>query len=76
MSIKSAGMLLDRFCADEVIVEVTHRSARGLSGLAPLCEVVRPPPTPDRAGGKPVAVVPPTRRAMAETRRSFGCVCW
>jgi hypothetical protein len=46
MSIKNAGILLERFCADSVAIEVTHRSARrlfGLSGLAPLREVVRPP---------------------------------
>ena len=45
MSIKNAGMLLERFCAEGVAVEVTHRSARrlfGLSGLAPLRDAVRP----------------------------------
>ncbi len=30
MSIKNAGMLLERFCAESVAVEVTHRSARRL----------------------------------------------
>jgi len=58
MSIKNAGVLLERFCADAVVVEVTHRSARrlfGLSGLAPLREVVRPPrrPEPGRGRGRP-----------------------
>ena len=79
MSIKNAGMLLDRFCADSVAVEVTHRSARrlfGLSGLAPLREVVRPPrrPEPGRGRGRPrlptaalepevpAAPLPPTAR--------------
>ena len=64
MSIKNAGMLLDRFCADAVAVEVTHRSARrlfGLSGLAPLREVVRPPhrPEPDRGRGRPRLLAEP-----------------
>ena len=58
MSIKNAGLLLDRFCADTVAVEVTHRSARrlfGLSGLAPLREVVQPPrrSEPGRGRGRP-----------------------
>ena len=58
MSIKNAGMLLDRFCADAVAVEVTHRSARrlfGLAGLAPLREAVQPPrrPVPGRGRGRP-----------------------
>ena len=58
MSIKNAGMLLERFCAESVAVEVTHRSARrlfGLSGLAPLRDVVRPPkrPEPGRGRGRP-----------------------
>ena len=58
MSIKNAGVLLERFCADAVAVEVTHRSARrlfGLCGLAPLREAVRPPrrPEPGRGRGRP-----------------------
>ena len=58
MSIKNAGMLLERFCAESVAVEVTHRSARrlfGLSGLAPLRDAVRPPkrPEPGRGRGRP-----------------------
>ena len=58
MSIKNAGILLERFCAESVAVEVTHRSARrlfGLSGLAPLRDEVRPPkrPEPGRGRGRP-----------------------
>ena len=58
MSIKCATEVLDRFVAAEVAVEVTHRSARrlfGLAGLAPLRDVVRPPyrPDPDRGPGRP-----------------------
>ncbi len=58
MSIKNAGMLLERFCAASVAVEVTHRSARrlfGLSGLATLRDAVRPPkpPEPGRGRGRP-----------------------
>ena len=58
MSVKCATELLDRFVATEVAVEVTHRSARrlfGLAGLAPLRDVVRPPyrPDPDRGPGRP-----------------------
>ena len=58
MSLKCATELLDRFVAAEVAVEVTHRSARrlfGLAGLAPLRDVVRPPyrPDPDRGPGRP-----------------------
>ena len=58
MSIKCATELLDQFITADVAVEVTHRSARrlfGLAGLAPLREVVRPPyrPDPDRRPGRP-----------------------
>ena len=58
MSIKNAGMLLERFCAESVAVEVTHRSACrlfGLSGLAPHRDAVRPPkrPEPGRGRGRP-----------------------
>ena len=58
MSVKCATELLDRFVATDVAVEVTHRSARrlfGLAGLAPLRAVVRPPdrPDPNRGPGRP-----------------------
>ena len=54
MSIKCAGELLDRFVTEGIAVEVTHRSARrlfGLAGLAPLRDVVRPPYRPERNRG-------------------------
>jgi hypothetical protein len=58
MSIKSAGALLDRCVAESIAVEVTHRSARrlfGLAGLAPLRDEVAPPrrPEPGRRPGRP-----------------------
>jgi len=58
MSIKSATVLLDRFRAEGIAVEVTHRSARrlfGLAGLAPLREAVAPRrrPQPGRGPGRP-----------------------
>ena len=61
MSIKGATSLLDRFSAEGIVVEVTHRSGRrlfGLKGLAPLRTVVRPPyrPDPNRGRGQPMRV--------------------
>lgn len=58
-SIKGATHLLDRFAAEEIVVEVTHRSGRrlfGLKGLAPLRAAVQPPyrPDPNRGRGRPV----------------------
>jgi hypothetical protein len=58
MSIKSACVLLDQFCANGIAIEVTHRSARrlfGLGGLAPIRDVVAPPrrPEPGRGRGRP-----------------------
>ncbi len=58
MSIKSATELLDRFVAGGAAVEVTHRSARrlfGLAGMTPLREVATPPrrPLPGRGRGRP-----------------------
>ena len=58
MSIKNAVALLDRFRAEGIAVEVTHRSARrlfGLAGLAPLREAVAPRrrPEPGRGPGRP-----------------------
>jgi hypothetical protein len=59
MSIKCATELLDRFVAEEIVVEVTHRSARrlfGLSGMAPVREVTTAPRRPEsgRGRGRPV----------------------
>ena len=61
MSVKGATDLLDRFVAQEIVVEVTHRTGRrlfGLKGLAPLRVVVRPPyrPDPNRGRGRPPQV--------------------
>jgi hypothetical protein len=58
MSIKSATVLLDHFRAEGIAVEVTHRSARrlfGLAGLAPLREAVAPRrrPQPGQGPGRP-----------------------
>lgn len=58
MSIKCAGELLERFVSEEIAVEVTHRSARrlfGLAGLVPVREVTAPPrrPIPGRGRGRP-----------------------
>ena len=58
MSIKCATGLLDDFVGAEIAVEVTHRSARrlfGLAGLAPVREATAPPrrPMPGRGRGRP-----------------------
>jgi hypothetical protein len=58
LSIKSATVMLCGLVADEVAVEVTHRSARrlfGLAGMAPIRDVTIPPrrPEPGRARGRP-----------------------
>ena len=58
LSIKGATALLDGLVADEIAVEVTHRSARrlfGLSGMAPVRDVTIPPrrPEPGRGRGRP-----------------------
>jgi hypothetical protein len=58
MAVKNATLLLDDFCAAGIAIEVTHRSKRrlfGLTGLAPLRDVVRPPyrPEPSRGRGRP-----------------------
>lgn len=49
ISVKSAYLLLERFLADDLITEVTHRTARRLFALKnfePLREVVLPPKRP------------------------------
>jgi hypothetical protein len=58
LSIKSATVMLTGLVADDVAVEVTHRSARrlfGLAGMAPVREVTIPPrrPEPGRGRGRP-----------------------
>ena len=60
MAVNNATLLLDDFCAAGLVVEVTHRAKRrlfGLTGLAPLRDVVRPPyrPEPGRGRGRPAA---------------------
>ena len=61
MAVKNATLLLDDFCAAGIAIEVTHRAKRrlfGLTGLAPLRDVVRPPyrPEPGRGRGRPPLV--------------------
>ena len=58
MAVKNASALLAAFCAAGIAVEVTHRSARrlfGLAGLAPLRDGVAPPrrAVPGRGRGRP-----------------------
>jgi hypothetical protein len=58
MAVNNATALLDRFCADGIAVEVTHRTKRrlfGLTGMAPLRDQVAPPrrPEPGRGRGRP-----------------------
>ena len=58
MAAKNAALLLERFCAAGIAVEVTHRSKRrlfGLADLAPLRDGVAPPrrPEPGRGRGRP-----------------------
>ena len=58
LSIKSATVMLAGLVADEVAVEVTHRSARrlfGLAGTALMRDVTIPPrrPEPGRGRGRP-----------------------
>jgi len=62
LSIKSALQILDRFVKQGIAVEVTHRSARrlfGLAGLAPLLAEVQPPrrSVPGRGRGRPPKAV-------------------
>ena len=52
MAVKNATLLLDDFCAAGIAIEVAHRSKRrlfGLTGLAPLRDVVRHRTGPSRA---------------------------
>jgi hypothetical protein len=83
MAVKNAAQLHDRFCADGVAIEVTHRSKRrlfGLAALAPLRDGVAPPRRPEPGRGRPphlsvepVVVEPPRplRSLSPIERRSF-----
>jgi hypothetical protein len=58
MAVKNAAALLDRFCADDIAIEVSHRAKRrlfGLAELAPLRDGVSLPrrPEPGRGRGRP-----------------------
>ncbi|WP_243429847.1 winged helix-turn-helix domain-containing protein [Acetobacter sacchari] len=58
LSLKATHIYLERFLADGLIVEVTHRAARrlfALRGLEPLRQVVQPPHRQSwaAAGGAP-----------------------
>jgi hypothetical protein len=69
MAVKNAAQLLDRFRADGIAIEVTHRSRRrlfGLAELAPLRAGVAPPrrPEPGRGRGRPSQ--PPVADAVIE----------
>ena len=59
MAVKNATALLDQFCAENIAVEVTHRSKRrlyGLAGLAPLRDAVAPPHRPQPGRGRPPTI--------------------
>jgi hypothetical protein len=58
MSVKSATVMLDRFVAEDIVMEVTHRSARrlyGLAGMTPVRDATVGPrrPLPGRGRGRP-----------------------
>jgi len=58
ISIKASYVMLERFLADGIVVEVTHRSARrlfALKGFEPLRDIVSAPrrPIPGRRRGRP-----------------------
>ena len=64
MSIKCTTELLDRFVGTEIAVEVTHRSARrlfGLAAMAPVRDATTAPrqPMPGRGRGRPRSEDPP-----------------
>ena len=62
MAVKNTTALLDGFCVEGIVVEVTHRSKRrlfGLAALAPLRGEVAPPrrPEPGRGRGRPLTLI-------------------
>jgi hypothetical protein len=84
MAVKNALELLTGLCADEIVIEVTHRSKRrlfGLAGLAPLRDEISPPrrPEPGRGRGRPPTIrlevepepasPPPPERPMTPIER-------
>jgi hypothetical protein len=82
MAAKNALELLTGLCADEIVIEVTHRSKRrlfGLAGLAPLRDEISPPrrPEPGRGRGRPPTIqleveqplAPPPERPMTPIER-------
>ena len=84
MAVKNAAALLDRFAADDIVVEVTHREKRrlfGLAALAPLREAVAPPRRPESGRGRgrppitvdepPPAPLPPARPLSRVERQAF-----
>jgi hypothetical protein len=69
MAVGNAGKLLDAFCDAGIAVEVSHRSARrlfGLAGLAPLRDATAPPrrPEPGRGRGRPPLVAAEVEAAL------------
>ena len=84
MAVNNASALLERFCADGIAVEVTHRSKRrlfGLAGLAPLRDGTAPPrrPEPGRGRGRPTScrdrvpemvIAPPVEPSFARISRA------
>lgn len=84
IAVKNAIRILDDLATAEIAIEVTHRSKRrlfGLTGLAPLRDVVQPPyrPEPGRGRGRPpilsvddgVADPPPLPPLTPIERRAF-----
>jgi hypothetical protein len=64
MAVKNAAQLPDRFCADGIVIEETHRSKRRSFGLTTLAPPRRPEPgrgrgRPPHLAIEPVVVEPP-----------------
>jgi hypothetical protein len=67
MATQNAAQLLDRFCADGIAIEVTHRSKRrlyGLAALAPLRDGVAPPRRPEPGRGRGRSPLRPVEDAV------------
>jgi hypothetical protein len=67
MATQNAAHLLDRFCADGIAIEVTHRSKRrlyGLAALAPLRDGVAPPRRPEPGRGRGRSPLRPVEDAV------------